>query len=116
MRAASRTRDRPRGAEGVLPHCAAKRFGRACRVVRGPRHEGSGPPEAAVGDEQVQVRMPVRTGAMGLQARDDTAGEVSLTDQRPIGILHHVREHSIRCGATLDRPSPHPDCDSSPET
>jgi hypothetical protein len=36
-------------------HGALKRFGQACRVVRGPRHEGSVPPEATVGDEQVQV-------------------------------------------------------------
>ena len=33
----------------------------------------------------MQVRMPVRTGAVRLQARNDTHGEVALAGQRPDG-------------------------------
>ena len=59
----------------------AKRLGQACRVVRGPRHESPIRPEAAVGDEQV----PVRAGAVRLQAGDDADGEVALARQRANG-------------------------------
>ena len=46
-------------------------------LVREPQQvmrRGSVRPEAAVSHEQVQVRMPVRTGAVGLQAGDNAPG------------------------------------------
>jgi len=63
-------------------HRAAERLGQARRVVSGPRHKGPVGPKAAVGDEQMEVRMPVRPGAVRLQAADDPHGEVALTRQR----------------------------------
>ena len=47
-----------------------------------PRDERPVGPEPAVGDEQVQVRMPVGARAMRLETRDDANGEVALTRQR----------------------------------
>ncbi|OBQ31858.1 MAG: hypothetical protein AN485_23020, partial [Anabaena sp. MDT14b] len=57
---------------------AAERLGQARGVVGGPGDEGAIQPEAAVGHEEVPVRMPVRPGAVRLQARDDPHGEVAL--------------------------------------
>ncbi len=62
-------------------HGAAERLGQARRVVGGPGDEGAIRPEAAVGHEEVQVRMPVRPGAVRLPARDDPHGEVALAGQ-----------------------------------
>jgi hypothetical protein len=53
-------------------HGLAERLGQSHRVVRGPRHKGPVRPEAAVGADEVPVRIPVRTGTMRLPARDDT--------------------------------------------
>ena len=61
-------------------HGAAKRLGQARGVVRGPRHERAIGPEAAVRDEQMQVRMPVGARAVRLQAGDDAAGEERVRD------------------------------------
>ncbi len=63
-------------------HSAPERLGQARRVVFGPRHKGPIWAEPAVGDEEVQVRMPVRTGAVRLQAGHDVDGEVELPRQR----------------------------------
>ena len=68
----------------------AERLRQARRVVRGPRHKGSIGPEAAVGDEEVQVRMPVRTPAMRLQAGDNAHGELALAGQRANGGGHRA--------------------------
>jgi hypothetical protein len=66
-------------------HRAAERFGESRRVVRGPRNEGSVGPKAPVGDEAVQVRMPVRTGAVRRQAGHDADGKIVLIRQRANG-------------------------------
>ncbi len=66
-------------------HGATERLGQARGVVHRPRHDGPVWPEAAVGDEEVQVRMSVRPGAMRLQAGHDPHGEVALASQRANG-------------------------------
>jgi hypothetical protein len=60
--------------------------------VRRPRHERPVPAEAAVGDDQVQMRMPVGAGAVGLEAvgRAD-----STTIQLPAG-LDYLSVNAIR--------------------
>jgi hypothetical protein len=35
-----------------------------------PAHEGPVRPEPAIGDDQVEMGMPIREGAMGLEAGD----------------------------------------------
>ncbi len=69
-------------------HGAAERLGQARRVVGGPCDEGAIQPAAAVGDEPVQVRMPVRAGAVRLQAGHDAHGEVALAGERANGGGH----------------------------
>jgi hypothetical protein len=66
-------------------HRAPERLGQARRVVGGPRDERPVWPEAAVGDEQVQVRMPVGPRPMRLQARHEADSEVALPRQRANG-------------------------------
>ena len=44
------------------------------RVMDRPRDEGTVGSEAAVGDEEVQVRMPVGARAVRLQTGDDADG------------------------------------------
>jgi hypothetical protein len=66
-------------------HGAAERFRQPGGVGGGPRDKRSIEPEAAVGDEQVQMRMPVRAGAMCLQTGDDADREVALAGQRANG-------------------------------
>jgi len=66
-------------------HGAAKRLGQTRGIVHRPRHEGAIWPEPAIGHEAMQLRMPVRPGAVRLQARHDTHGEVALARQRPNG-------------------------------
>ena len=63
-------------------HRAAERFRQPRGIVGGPGDERPVGPKAAVGDEQMEVRMPVRPGAVRLQARDDPHGEVALAGQR----------------------------------
>jgi len=63
-------------------HGAAERLSQPRRVMGGPCDERSVASKAAVGDEQVQVRMPVGPRAVRLQARDDADGELALTRAR----------------------------------
>jgi hypothetical protein len=58
-------------------HGAAKRLGQPRRVMDRPRHERAVGPEPAVGDEQMQVGMPVGTRAVRLQAGNDADREGS---------------------------------------
>jgi hypothetical protein len=51
-------------------HGTAEGFGEPRSVVRGPPDEGAIGAEAAVGDDQMQVRIPVGERAVGLQDRD----------------------------------------------
>jgi len=51
----------------------------------GPCDEGALRPEAAVGHEEMQMRMPVGAGAMRLQTRHDAHREVALAGQRANG-------------------------------
>jgi hypothetical protein len=62
-------------------HGAAERLGHLGGVMHWPRDERPIRPKAAVRDEEVQVRMPVRPGSVRLQARDDPHGEVALAGQ-----------------------------------
>ncbi len=62
-------------------HRAAKRLGQPRGVVHRPRHEGPIRPEPAIGNQQVQMRMPVGARAMGLQAGDDPDREMPLAGQ-----------------------------------
>ena len=48
----------------------------------GPRHERAVGPEPAVGDEQVEARMPVGTSAVHLQTGDDAHRKVPLAGVR----------------------------------
>ena len=66
-------------------HGAAERLGQPGGVLHWPRDERPIRPEAAVRDEEVPVRMPVRPGAVRLQAGDDPHGEVALAGQRANG-------------------------------
>ena len=62
-------------------HRAAERLGQLDGVVArpaGPAHEGPVGPEAAIGDDQVEMGVPVGPGAVGLQAGDDPDPEVRL--------------------------------------
>lgn len=59
-------------------HGASKRLSQSGRVLYRPGDKGAVGSEAAIGDEQVQVRMPVSPRPMGLQAGDDPDGELSL--------------------------------------
>jgi len=52
-------------------HGAAERLGQARRVMHRPRDERPVGPEAAVGDEEMEVRMPVGPRAVRLQTGDD---------------------------------------------
>ena len=61
----------------------AERLGQPRGVVHRPRHEGPIRPEPAIGDQQVQMRMPVGARAMGLPAGDDPHREITLARQRP---------------------------------
>jgi hypothetical protein len=63
-------------------HGAAKRLGQPRHVMHRPRDERPVGPEPAVGDEEMQVGMPVGARPMGLQAGDDADREVTLTGQR----------------------------------
>ena len=53
--------------------------------MRRPRDERPVGPEPAVGDEQMEVRMPVGARAVRLQAGDDAHRELALAGQRPDG-------------------------------
>jgi len=66
-------------------HGAAKRLGQTSGLAHWPRHEGTIWPEPAVGDEEMQVRMPVGARPMRLQARHDADGQLTLAGQRPDG-------------------------------
>ena len=70
-------------------HGAAECLGQAGRVMGRPRDERPVGAEATVGDEQMQVRMPVgaltRQRAVRLQTRDDADRQVALTRQRADG-------------------------------
>jgi len=48
-----------------------------CRPA-GPAHEGAVGPEAAVGDDEMQMGMPVGQRAVGLETGDDSDPEVRL--------------------------------------
>ena len=85
-----RPREHPRGlilveqgqAHEEPEHGAAERFRQPRGVMDRPRDERPVRPEPAVGDEQVQMRMPVGARAMRLETRDDANGEVALPRQR----------------------------------
>jgi len=87
-----RPRERPGGlllveeghAHEEPEHGTAKRFGQPRGVVHRPRDERPVGPEAAVGHEEVQVRMPVGARAMGLQTRDDADRTLPLAGQRAV--------------------------------
>ncbi len=71
------------GVEEAAPHeprehRAAERFGERGDVVERQLHERAVGPKAAVGDQQVEVRMPVGQGAVRLDRGDDADGEVAL--------------------------------------
>jgi len=66
-------------------HGAAKRFGQSRGIVHRPRHKGPVGPEAAVGDEQVRMRISVAARAMRLQTGDDAHRELALPRQRADG-------------------------------
>ena len=62
--------------EQVLPdeepeHRAPERLGELRGVVRGPMDEGPIRPEPAIGDDHMDVRVPVRPRPVGLEAADD---------------------------------------------
>jgi len=79
-------------------HGTAKRFGQARRVVGGPRDERPIRPEAAIGDEQVQVRMPV--GARAGVCRQATMPTVSARSARGRRTRETCRPPARRPGAT----------------
>jgi len=62
-------------------HGAAERLRELGPVVRGPRHEGAVGPEAAAGGNQMNVRVPVRQRAVGLDAAHDPDRERRLSCQ-----------------------------------
>ena len=66
-------------------HGATERLGQSCGVAGGPTHKGPVRPEPAVGDERVQVWMPVRTGTVCSQAGHDADSDVALARQRANG-------------------------------
>ena len=72
------------------PRSAAKRLGQPRGVMGRPRDERAVGPEAAVGDEQMQVRMPVGARTVRLQAGDDAHREFALAGQRTDGRRHGV--------------------------
>ena len=51
----------------------------------GPCDEGAVGPEPAVGDEEMEVRMPVGTRAGRLETRDDADRQVALPGERADG-------------------------------
>ena len=51
-------------------------------------------PEPAVGDEEMQVRMPVRTRAMRRQTRDDADRQIALAGERADRGGHGARGHA----------------------
>ncbi len=63
-------------------HGAAERLRQSRGLVGGPGYDGPVGPAAAVGDEQMQMRMPVGPGAVRLQAGHDADGEVALAGDR----------------------------------
>jgi hypothetical protein len=67
------------------PHGAATRRGQPRRVVGEPRDERPVGPKAAVGHEQVELRMPIGARAMRLQTGHDPHREVALAGQRANG-------------------------------
>jgi hypothetical protein len=77
-------------------HNAAEGLGQPRGVVRGPRHERAIGPEPAVRDEQMEVRMPVGAGALGLEAGDNADREIPLvgqgTNRRGDGARAHARD------------------------
>lgn len=54
----------------------AERFGEGRHVVQRQRHECAVRPESAIGDQEVQVRMPVGPRAVGLDRGDDADREM----------------------------------------
>ena len=52
-------------------------------VVRGLRHEGAVGAEAAVGHQQMHVRVPVGQRPVGLDGPDDADREIGLPGERP---------------------------------
>ena len=69
-------------------HRAAERFGQRRRVVHGPGHEGAVGPKAAIRHQHMNMRMPVRAGTMGLDARHDADREPTLAGEGPHGGRH----------------------------
>ena len=53
-----------------LEHGATEGVDKCCDVVERHTHEGGIWPEPAIGDKQVQVRVPVGQRAVGLDGRD----------------------------------------------
>ena len=66
-------------------HGAAERFRQPRRVVHRRRHQRPVGPEPAVGDEEVEVRMPVGPRAVRLHAGHDADRVVALARQRADG-------------------------------
>jgi hypothetical protein len=67
---------------GPFPEARVQHVYRCRRTPQFPKPPLTGPPEAAVDDEEVQVRMTVRTGAKRLQTRHDQNREITHTSQR----------------------------------
>ncbi len=56
--------------------------------MRGPRDERAIGAKAAVGHQQVNVRVPVRERAVRLNARDDADREIALAREHAHGVGH----------------------------
>ena len=71
-----------------------KKGGQLRGVVRGPRDERAIETEAAVRDNEVQVRVPIGERAVCLEAGHDAHGEIRLAGERTDGGRDGVRTHA----------------------
>ncbi len=60
-------------------HRPSKGLGECCDIVQRQRHERAVRPEPAIGHQQMEVRVPVCQGAVGLDRCDDADREARLT-------------------------------------